>query len=397
MNAINIVILGKFDIIVHGNSALTYLGNSSKSILLLKYLILNKGKPVSIYDLIDVFWSENEKSINPESALKTMVSRIRSSLAKASPLLKDCILCEGKSYSWNPSIECDVDVFIFEDLCNTLQNETVFDENVREKYLLILNLYGGDLSYSTANEDWLVSRSLYLHHLYLQAVYRFIGFLKEIEEFETIIHVCRIALDIDTFDEQLNLALMNAHKVVGHNNAALMQYRHITSAYYKYLGVEPSEKMLDFYKDLIKADLATETDINSIRQDLKKVQESDGGAFTCDYSIFKDIYQLQLRNMERQKSRMFLSLLSISQSMDAPLEPLVLDGIMRELLEILKECLRKGDTIARYSSSQYALLLPMINYTNGHIVINRIKTMFYQKYQDNAIKLNFQFSSIDPD
>lgn len=395
MDEIYVTMLGRFDIFVDGNSALTYLSNSSKSTLLLKFFLLNSGKSIMISDLIDMFWSEPEKSVNPESALKTMVSRIRFSLAKVSPLLKNCILSEKKSYMWNPNVRCTVDVFRFEELYTELQEEKNFDETVREKYIQLLKLYGGDLSYSTSDEEWIVGRSMYLHHLYLKTVYKFINLLKTEQDYETIIHVCRIALDIDTFDEQLNLELMNALREGGQTGAALMQYRHVTSAYYKYLGVEPSEKILSFCKDLIRADLQTEADINSIRQDLKNVNDTDNGAFICDYSIFKDIYQLQLRSLERQHNKMFLALITVSRSLNESLEPLLLDGIMRELLIILQKCLRKGDTIARYSPTQYAILLPMVNYSSGHIVINRVRKMFYKKYSDNNYKISFQFGSLD--
>ena len=233
MNPIYVTMLGRFDILVEGNSALSYLNNSSKSILLLKYFLLNRNKPIAVADLIGIFWSEPDKSTNPESALKTMISRIRSSLAKASPLLKNCILSEKKSYMWNPDVDCTIDAFLFEELYKELQEESGFDEDIRGKYIQVLNLYGGDLAYSSVDEDWIVSRSMYLHHLYLRTVYRFIELLKTEHDYEMIIHVCRIALDIDTFDETLNLELMNALKQGGQNSAALMQYRHITSAYYK--------------------------------------------------------------------------------------------------------------------------------------------------------------------
>lgn len=393
MQPIYVTMLGRFDILVEGESTYPFFAKSPKGIMLMKYLLLNRGKPLSVSHLIDTLWAEPDKS-NPESALKTMVSRLRSSLANASPLLKNCILSEKKSYQWNPEIPCQVDVFLFEELYHQLESETVFNEEVREKYIQVLNIYGGDLSYSSDDEDWIVSRSLYLHHLYLKVVYHFIELLKGEGDYETIIHVCRIALDIDTFDELLNLELMNALKEVGQNSAALMQYRHITSAYYKYLGIDPSEKILGFYKSLIKADIAAEADLRSIRQELQGSTEQDG-AFICDYSIFKDIYQLQLRNLERQQSKMFLALLGVTGVGDEPIDPMVLDGIMRELLEILKCCLRKGDTVSRYSPSQYAILLPMLQYANGNLIIGRIKKLFYQRFTDTKYQMGFQFEGMN--
>jgi DNA-binding SARP family transcriptional activator len=387
--------LGKFDIIVEGRSALSQISNSHKSILLLKYLILNRGKSIPISTLIDIFWAEAEKSVNPENALKTMVSRIRASLAKVSPDLKNCIQSENRAYMWNTEIPCDVDVFRFEEMCESVKGSDNLGENIREIYTHIIDIYGGDLSYASMEEDWIVSRSLYLHHLYLQTVYRFIDLLKTEQDSEMVIHVCRIALDIDAFDERLNLELMTVLKDSGQSNAALTQYKYVTSAYYKYLGIEPTEGIQNFYKNLIRSNLSSESDIQSIRTELLNSDNGDMGAFICEYSIFKDIYQLQLRNIERQESKMFLALLSVESTVEEYFDPLIQDTIMRRLLTILKDCLRRGDTIARFSSSQYAILLPMMYYSNGYIVINRIKKQFYKIYPDNSVKLIFHFGSID--
>lgn len=395
MKSINIKMLGTFDMTIDGESILSSLGNSNKSILLIKYLILNRNKPIPIFDLIDMFWSESDKSSNPESALKTMVSRIRSSFAKHDPELKNCIVSENKAYFWNPNIKSEVDVFVFEGLCTELQKEERFNDEIREKYIKVIDIYEGDLTYTNAVEDWIVSKSLYLHYIYIQTVHRFISFLKAENDYKTIIHVSRVALDIDTFDETLNFELMNALKEAGQNNVALMQYKHVTGAYYKYLGINPSDKFLDFYKDLIKTDLASESDLVNIREDLKKANKDEKGAFICDYSIFMDIYHLQLRNIQRQQQKMFLSLVTVTQSFGGEFKPMVLDGIMEDLLSVLRICLRKGDTIARYSPSQYAVLLPMLSYSNGNIVINRVKDLFYKKHLNKAIKLNFQFGSIE--
>ena len=396
MADIQITMFAKFDILVDGRSALTFLGNSTKSVLLLKWLIFNNGKAVSSASLIDMFWSGSDKSANPESALKTMLSRIRSHMVAASPLFASCIVYENQSYRWNTTISYEIDVFKFEALCAELAGTKELTDAVRAQYIKILELYPGDIACTGSEEDWIVSRSMYYNHLYLQNVHAFIDLLRQGQDYETIIHVCRIALDIDSFDERLNMELMEALKKSGQHNMAIMQYRHITDAYYKYLGVTPSPQMLDFYKALIKEDLSAETDVATIRKALKGSKE-EGGAFICDYSIFKDIYRLQIRNLNRQESKMFLVLLSVTPCLADSFDPFVLDGIMRELLDILKKCMRKGDTITRYSSAQYAVLLPMVNHSGGSIAINRIKKMFYHKYSDNAVKLISHLSIIEED
>jgi DNA-binding SARP family transcriptional activator len=363
--------------------------------MLLKHLVLSKNRPVPVNNLIGMFWSEGDKSHNPENALKTMVSRLRASLAKAGPELKNCILSQGRSYAWNPETNCTVDVFEFEELCAELAQSGGLDDATREKYMRVLDVYVGDLFDPVAEEEWIVSRSMYLHHLYLQTMYRFIEALKAEQEHNTIVYVCRIALDIDPFDERLNLELMAALKTEGQDGSALTQYRHMSAMYSKYLGMEPSEKMLGVYKGLIKSEAAAQADILTIRKSLTDGSEGSSGALVCDYSIFKDIYQLQMRNIERQESKMFICLLSIRSPLGEPLEPMNLEEAMKTLLEILTTCLRKGDTVSRYSPSQYAILLAMMSHSGGQVVISRIRSLFYKRYADNTIKLSFQFDGID--
>lgn len=393
MSTINITMLGDFDIVVDGHSAITAIAKSPKSLLLLKYLLLNKGKAVSIGSLIDALWSDVEHSANPESALKTMISRIRANLLKASPVFQNCIVSKPGAYMWNDDIPCMVDIFKFEELCSEVQYCTMLDDANRETYIQMLNLYKGDLSYASIEEEWVVSRSLYLHHLYFQTIYRFVDLLSKAEDIEMIILVCRIALEIDAYDEKLNLTLMQALKRSGQTNAALMLYKHLMGSYYRNLGVEPSKKITDYYKQLIQTDYSGEANMNEIKEDLMEEEDANSGALVCDYSIFKYIFQLQKRHIDRQQRHMYLVLLSVAPERET--DPVMMDNAMKELMKILTSCLRKGDTVTRYSSSQYAMLLPMTTEDDGAVVMKRVKKMFAQACSDMGVTLTFQFGTLE--
>jgi hypothetical protein len=81
------------------------------------------------------------------------------------------------------------------------------------------------------------------------------------------------------------------------------------------------------------------------------------GAFICEYAVFKEIYNLQIRNLERLGVPMFLALIMVNSVDGLPLPPLNLDEIMQGLLEILRANLRKGDAITHYLPAQCALLI----------------------------------------
>ncbi len=392
MDHITVHLFRNFSILYRGREVVSLLAKSSKSISVLKYLILNQDRPVPVSDLVEVFWND-EGGANPENALKTLISRMRKAISHEAPELWNCIVTEQGTYQWKPSLPCDVDVFAFENLCLGLLSDVISAPERRDAFLRAIYLYRGNLDVPFVTDEWLRGRGMYYQELYLKTVARFVVLLKEERDYETIINICRTALNIESFDETLNLELMYALKETSQNNAALIHYRYSTDMYYKYLGIDPSDKMLEFYKQLIKADLGAKDNMAVIRDRLVQ-QKPDGKAFVCDYSIFKDIYQLQLRNVERWGVQMFLALIMVEHAdQGGEFNPFVLDRIMQDLMEILISCLRKGDIITRYSSSQFAVLLQMTAQTDGEIVIDRIRRQFYATNTHPYTKLIFQ---IDP-
>ena len=393
MQTISVQLFRNFSMLYGNREILKNLIKSPKSISVLKYLILNSDKPVPMNDLIDLFW-DSESGLNPENALKTLISRIRKALAQESGNLRQCIITEKGAYQWRPEARCEVDVFSFEEKCMSLLDDSQDITDKEDLFFAAIGLYKGNIETPFSTDEWVRGRSMYYQELYRKTTYSFIDYLKGKNNHEGIINVCRTALNIDAFDEHLNLELMQALRETKQNNVALIHYRHSTDMYYKYLGLEPSERMLDFYKQLIKTDLDAKDNLSVIRD--KLVQEKPNEeAFVCDYSIFKDIYQLQLRNTERWDVQMFLALVAVEHvDHTAQFSPFVLDRVMRELLEILVSCLRKGDVISRYSSSQYAMLLQMGSQQDGDLVTNRIRRLFYEKSIDPYANLVFQIGPL---
>ena len=118
------------------------------------------------------------------------------------------------------------------------------------------------------------------------------------------------------------------------------------------------------------------------------------GAFICEYMVFKEIFNLQMRNLERLGSTMFLGVIMISPMDGSIMEPIQQDNIMQGLIEILRQNLRKGDTVSRFSPTIVALLLPMVNYRTGRMVMERVKTHFYQKYPNCSVAFNYRIGPL---
>ena len=141
--------------------------------------------------------------------------------------------------------------------------------------------------------------------------------------------------------QRLHLELMNALVKTNRNNEALMQYKHVTNLHFRYLGVKPPEGIQQFYKQIIQAGSSLEMNLDSMREELQEYGDVHG-AFECEYAVFREIYNLQMRNLERFGTNMYLAMIMVSSMDGEPLDPLRLDDIMKGLAEILKERLRKG-------------------------------------------------------
>lgn len=385
--------LGRFEVIVGQERIDQRLRKSTKGWTLIKYLLLHMDEEVPFYELYEVLWP-NEESSNPENALKTLISRMRSFLNTASPTLAECIVTNHGAYSWNRNLACDVDVIDFEHICKELDGAQELTDEVRAGFDKALSLYVGDLLPTNSQEAWAVSRSVTLHNLYIRTVYQYLDLLKANEAYDDVVRVCRTALEIDAFDERLHVDLMDALVKTKRNNEAMLQYKHATNMHFRYLGIQPPEGIQEFYKYIIQAGQVLDIDIDSIREELVEYDKKKG-AFVCEYAVFKEIYNLQMRNLERLGTTIFIALIMVSNVDGQPMEPMKLDDIMRNLMQALVENLRKGDTITQYSASQYALLLPNVNYETGKMVLERIKQAFYKIYPNSSVACNYRLGPIN--
>lgn len=393
MDKIQIRMFGGFHVFVNGVAVDEQVLKTKKGCMLLQYLILQRGKPVPTVELYEALWPDDENS-NPANALKTLISRTRATLTKLSPLFADCIATQRGSYRFNSECGIEVDIYEFEAIAQKLNDARVLDEETNKLFQHMLNIYAGDLLPANASENWVVARNVDLHNRYLKVVLSYVDLLQAANNYDEIIRVARVALDIDAFDERLHIALMDALVRAGRNNESLMQYKHATNIYYRYLGAQPPEALQDFYKQIITAGQELEMNIDLIKAELAEAGKVKG-AFVCEYAVFKDIYHLQARSLERLGLSMFIVLMKVNTIDGAPFEPLALNDIMKRLLDVLRNNLRKGDTVSQFSPTQFALLLPSVNYDTAKLVMERIRRAFYREQANSNIMLTYRFGPID--
>ena len=96
---IRIQMMDEFVIYLNERQADHMVNKSKKGLALIEYLIANRGEPVSNRRLLSTFWND-ENVTNPENALKTLISRVRTLLGQISPELGNCIVADRGAYHW---------------------------------------------------------------------------------------------------------------------------------------------------------------------------------------------------------------------------------------------------------------------------------------------------------
>ncbi len=382
--------MNSFLITVDGRAYEGLAAKSRKGVSLMQYLMMERGKEVSSQRLIREMWS-GSNHFNPEGSLKTMISRVRAMLNQLAPGLGACIVSGAGTYRWQNLNWVRVDVL---ELLKTFDKLKECDDDTERTLLTerVLRLYKGDM-FQTGDLNNGIALVNWLHHEYLDAVYAYIEQLKREEAYNKICNVCRAALQVDDLDEQLHIELMHAMVNLNRAQEAMAEYHKLVKQTRRALDAEPSEELTAAYENLAQAGQTLRFNLDVIRNELNQQDSDRRGPFFCEYRAFKEIYNIQMRNLERLGSTMFLGVVMLGEPGDG-MSSVRLEGGMASLHVILEHNLRKGDIVTRFSENIYAMLLPTVNYKTGSMVIERIQQLFYQEYPNSTIAFHGRISPL---
>ena len=131
-----------------------------------------------------------------------------------------------------------------------------------------------------------------------------------------------------------------------------------------------------------------------------KLQEEDGrtGAFYCEYSLFKEIYHLEVRAASRNGQSVYLCLVSVTNGENGLLDTQKRqNAAVSQLHDAIQFSLRRGDAFTRYSVSQFLILLPTINYENAEMVMKRIVRNFKKDNPHSKAVLTYKLQPLAPE
>lgn len=355
---------------------------------LLAYMLYNHGRSFAQEELIHLYWSNSEKSADPGNALKSIFHRIRTALDKLQPGLGRLLIRrKAGRYFWNNAMPLSLDIEDFE--AHFHAAEAAGDDDVRlAEYQAALALYAGDPLPRMTDEIWTIPIVAYYHSLYTRAAAGAIELLEKQERTAEAVALCRRAIHIEPYQEDLYEHLMRGLLRTGDMKGAMSVYEEMSEQLFAHFGVMPSETLRTLYRQATRTVNDRTLTMDEVCSQLAE-PAPHGGAMVCEYDFFKILYRAEARSIARNGHSANICLLSVSGKDGEMLARRSLDPAMNNLQVLVQNNLRRGDVIARCSISQYIILLPQANYENSRMVADRLVSAFYRRYPHSPARLRY--------
>ena len=355
---------------------------------LLAYMLYNHGRSFAQEELIHLYWSNGEKSADPGNALKSIFHRIRTALDKLQPGLGRLLIRrKAGRYFWNNAMPLSLDIEDFE--AHFHAAEAAGDDDVRlAEYQAALALYAGDPLPRMTDEIWTIPIVAYYHSLYTRAAAGAIELLEKQERTAEAVALCRRAIHIEPYQEDLYEHLMRGLLRTGDMKGAMSVYEEMSEQLFAHFGVMPSETLRTLYRQATRTVNDRTLTMDEVCSQLEE-PAPHGGAMVCEYDFFKILYRSEVRSIARNGHSANICLLSVSGKDGEMLARRSLDPAMNNLQVLVQNNLRRGDVIARCSISQYIILLPQANYENSRMVADRLVSAFYRRYPHSPARLRY--------
>jgi DNA-binding SARP family transcriptional activator len=393
---INITMFGAFKIEAGGSLILEADARTHQLWHLIEYLVAFRHRDISQAELIQALWHDGSID-NPGNALKNLVYRMRTMLEKRGlPLARDMIVFSSGRYRWNNELPTFVDSERFEELYGQLESPELSTDTRLAKLLEMVSLYADDFLPGAKHEAWVAPLSSRFRAAYFKCVAAALEILSERRRYQEAERIAKAALQIDPFDETCHRYYIMAMVKQGRQNQALLHYSYMTDLFFREMGVRPSASTRELYRDIVRTVGELRADIGEIKEELNEGDSGLSGAFFCEYEVFKNLYRLEARTASRTGQAVFISLLTLVEPADEPLDHKQRAKIMDSLFEVIKTSLRRGDVFSKFSATQYVLMLPTLTYENCEMVMERVIRRYKQTYRAKAAEIVASVQPLSP-
>ncbi len=374
---IQVRMLGEFTIQESGSTQVVHAnltGRSRRLWVLIAYLIVNRNGGVTPQELIDLLWSDSAGD-NPMATLQNNVSRARSLLQKDGLKgAKSLFKYEKGMYYWAPGRKTVTDIDTFERCAKRFEKNIEPDE--LDEALATCQMYKGDFLAQATGEAWCINLRIYYQTLFTRLCHTTVKALMDAGRSSEAEKICMRAIELDPTSEVFSILLMRSLTLSGNPKMALDHYDYIKRIFESQYSVSVSNELELERAAALQALYGRDLSEASIRQFLS-ANSSMVGAFSCNNSVFREIVQLHMRDMQRSGLPAQIAAIGFERG-DEEMSSQSIN--MRRLEATLNLSLRSGDPFTKMSSAQFLILLPGATYENGEMVVQRVMDRFKRDY-----------------
>lgn len=367
--------------------------NRSKLIWnILSYLISHRGKLVPSQELINAVWDVS-KNQNPAGAMRTAIHRARQMLCELTDD-EDCslLLSQNGGYMWNTAYDIKVDTDEFEKLVTKISEGA---EDL-ETCLAAIEMYQGKFLAMQSSEMWVMPIQAYYHNLYESVLDITIPQLEKPGMWEQGVDICHKALQIDPYSERFYQHLMRLLLVADARQEVVRMYESMSKILLTTFGVMPDAESRALYREaLLSVKNSGVVTWDALADQLCEKEEITT-ALVCDYDFFKVLYQAHARAIVRNGTVIHTALITLKGRKGHEVSPRSISVAMDNLERHMANSLRKGDIIARCSSSQFVIMLLSADYENSNKVCRRVIASFEKKYPHTPVTVDHFVKALIP-
>lgn len=358
-----------------GESQFTYL---------MQILLHNCGKGVGRDQLEEFLFGDREIN-NPHHALQSVIHNAKKKLRKAGLPEVNYIEQRNGVFYWTEKIPVSEDAQEFENLYRKAQDESV-REKKQELYLEACRRYTGEFLPLHAGVIWAAQEAKRYRSMFCRCVEEAVRLLRESGDFLRMEELGLYAAGVNPLADWESVT-MEAYVSMGRYEEARKLYEDTADFYMKEQGMRPSGRMMELLHKLGAQMEHSYEVLDTIQERLAEEDLPGEGGYLCTYPVFRGIYHIVQRMLERNGQSVYLMLCTIVDSKGNPMKDgPMLEELSERLEESIRMSVRHGDVINKYGKGQYLVLLVNTTRENCSVVQKRIDYHFLVGRQRTGVE-----------
>lgn len=248
-----IKLFNNLDIMCNGRSLFEEHHLTAKLKSLLQYMIINRGTPCKLENIIAELWPHNEQA-ERKKVLQTYVHRLRNAIAKKNAFDYDfssyfTIINNKGNYQMEIADDVEFDTDVFTALVSEASEVSEYDDLMSLTSKLSA-LYDGHYLSDCRFENMVKRQQNYYLQNYCTAMVSILEKLEAMEKYEDIISLCEKFFAIEDLNDAINTIFIRALIKTQQNTYAIRHYDYIDKKTRDAFGINPSKEMSELYKEL---------------------------------------------------------------------------------------------------------------------------------------------------